>query len=412
MATIDWNGKQEVLNYFNNLPSYSLKDKLDLSFGKADSKNILIEGDNLIVLKALLPQYEGKVKCIYLDPPFNTGKYWWAYNDRMDSSHFEEKLKKLGLNPKDLSRQDKWLCMMYPRLLLLNEFLTKDGSIWISIDDHELHSLRLVMDEIFGAENFITTIIWQKSYAVKSCAKHFSKDHEYIVVYARNGKTWRPNLLPRTEGQNAVYKNPDNDPRGPWRGNNLSARNYWQQGIYSIQCPGGRIIEGPPKGSTWRVAEEKFWELNKNGRIYWGRNNNRIPLIKIFLTEVKKGRVPQTLWTWEEVGNTADAKRELFEACPMDDPAACLITPKPVRLMRRILSLATDKNSWVLDAFAGSGTTGQAVWGMNQEDGGKRKIILIERERNICEKITVERLKNVAQEKNNYRDLKYHTLAL
>ena len=213
--------------------------------------------------------------------------------------------------------------MIWPRLELLRELLTEDGSIWVSIDDNEAHYLKVIMDEVLGRTSFVTNVVWRKNYAPKSSARHFSEDHDHILVYARNSENWIPNPLPRTEKQNRAYKNPDNDPRGLWRPNNLAARNYYSRGTYSIQCPGGRLIEAPPLVRIGGFSKEKFWEMDREGRIWWGKGGNNVPAPKIYLSEVKQGVVPQTLWSYEDVGHTQDAKKEtvkLFENEVFDTP--------------------------------------------------------------------------------------------
>ncbi len=229
----------------------------------------------------------------------------------------------------------------------------EDGSIWVSIDDNEAHYLKVIMDEVFGRKNFITNVVWRKNYAPKSSARHFSEDHDHILVYARNGDAWIPNPMPRTDKQNRAYRNQDNDPRGPWRPNNLAARNYYSRGTYSIRCPGGRLIEGPPAGSYWRISEEKFGEMDRDGRIWWGKDGNNVPAPKIYLSEVKQGIVPQTLWNYEDVGHTQDAKKETVKLFGSE----VFGTPKPERLIQRILHIATNPGDLVLDSFLGSGTT-------------------------------------------------------
>jgi len=217
MPTLDWIGKKAVLDHHRQVPYRLLKCDASLSAGDSDSGNLLIQGDNLLAFKALLPYYAGKVKCIYIDPPYNTGNEKWVYNDAVNSPEMQRWLGKVvGAEAEDLSRHDKWLCMMYPRLSLLKDFLTEDGAIFISIDDNEVQNLRAIMDEIFGPRNFIATVIWQKMDSPKNTAIHLSEDHDYIVLYARNGDKWRPNKLQRTEAMVARYKNPENDPRGPW----------------------------------------------------------------------------------------------------------------------------------------------------------------------------------------------------
>ena len=396
MPTLDWIGKKAVVNHHKEVPFHLLKCDPDLSVGDPESGNLLVQGDNLLALKALLPYYAGQVKCIYIDPPYNTGNEKWVYNDNVNSPEIKEWLGKVvGAEAEDLSRHDKWLCMMYPRLRLLKNFLTEDGVIFVSIDDNEVTSLRLLLDEIFGRKNFIASVIWQKVYAPKNSAKHFSEDHDYIIVYAKNGEKWRPNPVPRSAEADKRYKNPDNDPRGPWKTSDLSARNPYSAGTYSITCPSGRIIEGPPRGSYWRYSKEKFKELNEDSRIWWGKTGNNIPAIKRFLSEVKKGVTPQTLWFYKNVGHTQDAKKELLSLVEFKDSASVFITPKPVNLIRRIIQIATDKNSIVMDSFAGSGTTGQAVLAQNKEDGGNRKFILVEMDNDICGKVTAQRMQNV-----------------
>ncbi len=347
----------------------------------------------MLALKALLPYYAGKVKCIYIDPPYNTGNEGWVYNDAVNSPEIRRWLGQVvGPEAQDLSRHDKWLCMMYPRLALLREFLSDDGALFVSIDDNEIGCLRLLLDEIFGKANFVATIIWQKVYSPKNSAKHFSEDHDYIAVYARNAPTWRPNLLSRSERQDKAYRNPDRDPRGPWKPSGLDARNPYSKGIYPITCPGGRTIDGPPGGSYWRFSFEKFKELDRDGRIWWGKDGNATPQLKRFLTAVKKGLVPQTLWRYEDVGHTQEAKQELIGICDFDGPADVFISPKPTRLLNRIIELAGSETCLVMDSFAGSGTTGHSVLGLNNRDGGRRKFVLIEIDERVAETVARQRL--------------------
>ena len=396
MPNLDWIGKKAVVNHHREVPFHLLTCIDDLSAGDPGSGNLLVQGDNLIALKALLPYYAGQVKCIYIDPPYNTGNENWVYNDNVNGPEMREWLgRAVGKEAEDLSRHDKWLCMMYPRLALLREFLRDDGAIFVSIDDNEVQALRYMMDEIFGPHNYVSTVIWQKVYSPKSSARHFSEDHDYIVVYAKKGEVWRPLLVPRTEEQDKRYKNPDNEPRGPWKTSDLSARNAYSLGIYSITGPTGRIISGPPKGMYWRVSEEKFHQMDNDNRIWWGKNGDSIPQIKRFLSEVKQGVVPQTLWPYHDVGHTQEAKKELLAICDFEDSASVFITPKPLRLLRRIIQIAADKDSLILDSFAGSGTTGHAVLAQNAADGGSRRFILVEMENHICRNITAQRLTRV-----------------
>lgn len=300
---LNWHGKRAARQLALTPSTGTLLPCPDESLDWDTTQNLMIEGDNLEVLKLLQKSYAGKVKLIYIDPPYNTGK------DFVYPDNFQDNIKnyleltgqavggaKISSNTDTSGRfHTDWLNMIYPRLKLARNLLNEEGAIFVSIADHEIHNLRTVMDDIFGEENFIANVIWQKMYAPKSSAKHFSEDHDYIVIYAKNGETWRPKLLPRTAEQDAIFKNPDNDPRGLWRANNLAARNYYSKGTYSITCPSGRVISGPPSGSYWRYSEEKFRELDADNRIWWGADGNNVPAPKIFLSEVKDGRVPQTL---------------------------------------------------------------------------------------------------------------------
>jgi len=331
MPHLEWLTRKHDLKASRAAP-YRILEPVS-SHGDETAENMLIQGDNLDALKAILPRFAGKIRCIYIDPPYNTRSAFEHYDDNMEHT--------------------AWLSMMYPRLELLRDLLAEDGSIWVSIDDNEAHYLKVIMDEIFGRKNFITSIIWRKNYSPKSSARHFSEDHDYIIVYAKDAEHWFPNPMPRTMKQDKAYKNPDNDPRGPWRPNNLAARNFYSKGTYSILCPSGRVIKGPPPGSYWRVSEDKFREMDLDGRIWWGNSGNNVPAPKIYLNEVKQGLVPQTFWSYEEVGHTQDAKKEIVALFSRD----VFGTPKPERLLHRILHIATNPGDWVLDSFLGSGTT-------------------------------------------------------
>ena len=397
MPTLDWIGKKAVVGHHKEVPFHLLRCNRELSVGDPGSGNLLVQGDNLVALKALLPYYGGQVKCIYIDPPYNTGNEGWVYNDNVNSPEMKNWLGKVvGSEAEDLSRHDKWLCMMYPRLCLLREMLREDGAIFISIDDNEFYNLRSVMNEIFGAKNFIATIIWQKIFSPKNSARHLSESHDFILLYAKNANAWKPNLVPRSETQNMRYKNPDNDARGPWSSSDCSARNFYGAGTYPITCPSGRVITGPPKGMYWRFSKETFDQLNKDNRIWWGNDGDNVPRFKRFLSEVKEGVVSETIWMHEEVGNTQEAKKELLSLCNFEDSGSVFITPKPTRLLKRILEISTDRDSLVLDSFAGSGTTGQAVLQANKADGGTRRFVLAEMDANICRTVTTERIKKAS----------------
>jgi adenine-specific DNA-methyltransferase len=392
---LDWVGKSEAYRTLQAPTTATLKPDREQSVNFDTASHAFIEGENLEVLKVLQKAYFGQVKLIYIDPPYNTGSDQFVYPDRFQESK-EDYLKRIqdmddqgallreGQFRKN-SRESghyhsNWLSMMLPRLYIARNLLREDGVIFVSIDDNEVHNLRLLMNEIFGEENFVASVIWQRVYAPKSSARHFSEDHDYVLVFAKNADLWTPNLLPRTDEQNSVYKNPDDDPRGPWRPNNLAARNYYSKGTYEIKCPGGRVISGPPSGSYWRISEEKFRELDRDNRIYWGADGNNVPAPKIFLSEVKDGRTPQTIWTYKEVGHTQKAKKDLLDRVEFPSSELVFDTPKPTDLIRRMCLLATqpDETDLVLDFFAGSGTTLDAVLQQNAEDGGDRRCILVQ----------------------------------
>ncbi|MCX7347456.1 MAG: site-specific DNA-methyltransferase [Alphaproteobacteria bacterium] len=356
MPTLNWIGKEAVINHHHQVPFHLLKDVPELGCGEPGNGNLIVQGDNLIALKALLPYYARQVKCIYIDPPYNTGNENWVYNDNVNSPVIREWLgKTVGKEDETLDRHDRWLCMMYPRLALLRQFLREDGAIFISIDDNEVQSLRYVMDELFGASNFIATVLWQKVYSPKNSARHFSEDHDYLVVYAKRADVWRPNLVPRSEEQDWAYKNRDNDPRGPWL------------------------------------------ELDRDKRIWWGKDGSAIPQIKRFLSETKQGVVPQTMWFYKDVGHTQDAKQELLQLIEFPDSDSVFVTPKPTKLIQRVVEIGAGSGDLILDSFAGSGTTGHAVLKLNAQDGGNRRFILVEMEPDVVRTITAERVRRAAK---------------
>ncbi|HML83192.1 MAG TPA: site-specific DNA-methyltransferase [Thiomonas arsenitoxydans] len=330
MPFLDWVNKNQAKETSRDVPYHLLHQ--EQTYGDA-ADNLLIQGDNLLALKALIPFYAGQVKCIYIDPPYNTQSAFEHYDDKLEHS--------------------QWLSMMYPRLVLLRELLAEDGSIWVSIDDREAHYLKVLLDEVFGRHNFVASVIWRKNYSPKSTAKHFSEDHDYIIVYGRNAERWVPNPMPRTEKQDKAYRNPDSDPRGNWKPSDLSARNFYSLGTYSVTSPSGRVIDGPPPGRYWTIAKEKFLEFDADNRIWWGKDGNNIPAFKRFLSEVKQGVVPQTFWPYEEVGHTQDAKKEIVKLFGSD----VFGTPKPEQLMGRVLQIGSNPGDLVLDSFLGSGTT-------------------------------------------------------
>lgn len=399
MPILTWVGKDKVVNHHHDVPFRVLRNESRFEAPESTPKNSegnrIIHGDNLEALKSLLPEFEGKIKCIYIDPPYNTGNEAWMYNDAVNDPKIKKWLGQVvGKEGEDLSRHDKWLCMMYPRLKLLHRLLAKDGVIFVSIDDNEVATLRLLMDEIFGANNFVATAIWNMMDSPKNSARHLSEDHEYIAIYAMNKDKWAPNQLTRSEAMIARYKNPDNDPRGVWLLSDLAARNFYAQGRYPITTPSGKVIEGPPSGSYWRVNEDKFNELDQDNRIWWGKSGSNRPGIKRFLNEVKDGVVPRTLWQWQEVGSTRHSKQEISQILNLGASSDLFVTPKPSSLIQRILQIATDKDSLILDSFAGSGTTAHAVLKQNAGDDGNRRFILIEM-MDYADTITAERVRRV-----------------
>jgi adenine-specific DNA-methyltransferase len=297
--------------------------------------NLLIQGDNLLALKALEQDYAGKVKCIFIDPPYNTGSAFEHYDDGIEHS--------------------LWLSLIRERLEILKSLMSIDGSLWITIDDNEAHYLKVLCDEIFGRGNFIAHLIWEKVFASKNSSQFFSANHDHILVYGKQKELWKRNLLPRTEEHISDYKNPDNDPRGVWNSVALSARNPYSLGLWSVTTPSGRVIDGPPKGRYWTVSPTKFKELCDDNRIWWGKEGDGVPRRKVFLSEVQGGIVPNTIWAHTDVGNTQEAKKEVLALLTADEEV--FGTPKPEKLMKRIIEIATKPGDLVLDSFLGSGTT-------------------------------------------------------
>jgi site-specific DNA-methyltransferase (adenine-specific)/adenine-specific DNA-methyltransferase len=395
MPTLDWIGKKAVVNHHRDVPYRLLHCDRSKSLGDPDAGNLLVQGDNLEALKALLPYYAGKVKCIYIDPPYNTGNEAWVYNDNVNSPEIKAWLGTVvGKEVEDLSRHDKWLCMMYPRLRLLKEFLHVDGSIWISIDDAETHSLRSLMDEIFGRTNFIAANIWQKRYSREN-REAIGDVHEYVLVYARNPERFKTirNRIGITEEQARIYKNPNDDPRGRWRGIPVTAQGYRPNQMYDIVSPSG-TIHRPPEGRCWSMIESEFKKLKDEGRIYFGKDGTAQPSIIRYLSEVE-GFVPWTLWTHDEVGHTDEAKKEIRE---IFGTQTAFETPKPTRLIERIIQISTADGDVVLDTFAGSGTTGHATFRVNNLDGAKRHFILVEMDSKIASEVTAARLRYAGTE--------------
>jgi adenine-specific DNA-methyltransferase len=323
-------------------PRILLKD-VNLCYGINNKQgNMLIQGDNLLALKALEGDWTGRIKCIFADPPYNTGQAFTHYDDNIEHS--------------------LWLSLMRPRIILLHRLLSNEGVFWISISDNEAHYLKVLIDEIFGRNNFISNVVWEKKYSPQNDAKWLSDNHDHILVYAKNKDLWRPNLLPRTDEMNKKYKNPDNDPRGNWKSTDLSVKTYSKSGDYPIKTPSGKIVL-PPNGRVWSVSEEALKKLISDNRIYFGKNGSNVPSKKTFLSEVQDGLVPKTIWTRNEVGDNQEAKNEvkIFNQKEIFD------TPKPERLLKRIIDLSTQKEDYVLDSFLGSGTTAAVAHKMGRK---------------------------------------------
>ena len=451
MPTLEWIGKEKVVNHHLEVPYRVLERKYSFDENgqnEADngSENKIIHGDNLEALKSLLPQYEGRVKCIYIDPPYNTGNEGWVYNDNVNDPHIKAWLNKtVGKEGEDLSRHDKWLCMMYPRLKLLQKLLSEDGVIFISIDDTEYANLKLICDEIFGSNCFVSNISWQRTYSTRNDSNGIVNEVEHIVVYSKQ-PDWNPNKLPRTAEMDAKYKNPDND-RTLWRTDNAFAPGAaTHQGmVYAIQHPFTGKMLYPANGRCWTFGQDQMLEIMRGWCSYELRDLNdsheravvcgvpesdvrqgvqaivlseplevskqkaqavydRGQWPRFFFTKGGKGgiarktylenvggKLPTNFWPFSETGHTDEAKKEMLA---IFDGKATFDTPKPHRLIEFVLKIAGNENALILDSFAGSGTTAHAVLNMNKADGGHRKFILVEMG-DYADSITAERVKRV-----------------
>lgn len=398
MPTLDWIGKDKVINHHLDVPYHVLERQYSFDeSGKHEedngSENMIIHGDNLIALKSLLPRYEGRIKCIYIDPPYNTGNEGWVYNDNVNDPRIKDWLGKVvGSESEDLSRHDKWLCMMYPRLKLLHRLLADDGVIFISIDDREQVLLRCLCNEIFGERNFLAQFIWQKRTS-PDMRKLVSTAHEYICAYAKDAGRISDaiNKLELSEEDAGNYKNPDNDPRGPWASSDFTAQGFRPNQMYEIVTPGGAKYT-PPEGRCWKNIESEFLKQKEDGRMWFGSDGDGIPRRKTYLSE----REGKNVWTWwdnKSVGHTQEATKELAK---IFGSTTVFDYPKPVRMIQRIIQISTHTDSIILDSFSGSGTTAHAVLNMNKHDKGTRKFILIEME-DYADTVTAERVKRVIE---------------
>ena len=400
LPRLHFKGKVFVENHHLAVPFHELLPVREKGLSEKASlrDNLIVHGDNLAALKSLLPTYHGKVKCVYIDPPYNTGNEGWAYSDAVNSPLMRDWLGRV-VDRDDLTRHDKWCCMMVPRLKLLRELLREDGAIFVSIDDNEVHHLRCLMDEVFGEENFVANVVWQKRYVSNVTSGFISDMHDHIICYARSVKDFKVHKIPRTTEQEAPYRNPDDDPRGRWRAQDLSASKPYKAGIFVIIGPHGQKFR-PPPNRYWRMNEDQYREWLADDRITFGKSGRGRPMLKRFLSEAQEGLTPNTWWNHSFAGHNKAATLELKA---LHDGRAPFDTPKPSRLIRRILQIATDPDSIVLDSFAGSGTTAHAVLAQNREDGGNRRFILIECE-DYADSITAERVRRVIRGVPTARD--------
>ena len=452
MPTLEWIGKDKVVNHHQEVPYRVLErqysyDEAGQHAEDNGSENMIIHGDNLEALKALLPRYEGKVKCIYIDPPYNTGNEGWVYNDNVNVPKIKKWLGEVvGKEGEDLSRHDKWLCMMYPRLKLLQRLLAEDGVIFISIDDNELYNLKSICDEIFGLSCFVSNISWQRTYSMRNDSQGIPAEIEHILVYSKK-PMWIPSKLPRTEEMNSKYKNPDNDPQGPWQNTTAFAPGgTTHQGmVYAIQHPFTGKMMYPTRDAHWRYQQEQMLEImrgwcnyelkelddaheraavcgltpdevrqgvkaivlsepldvssQKAKKVYergqWPRfyftSGGKGGIRRKTYMESVGGKPATNYWPFSETGHTDEAKKDLLS---IFGGKVTFDTPKPARLIERVLTIAASPDSIVLDSFAGSGTTAHAVLNMNKADGGNRRFILVEM-MDYADSITAERIKRV-----------------
>lgn len=380
---LSWVGKKEALVNANTPCNKTLRPVKEKSVDFDNTKNIYIEGDNSEVLKILQESYLNKIKCIYIDPPYNTGNDF-VYNDKFNKSENEELTEsgqideygnKMVTNNQANGRfHSDWLSMIFSRIKLARNLLTEDGSIYISIDDNEYENLKKICDEIFGENNFVSNLVWQKNFAPKNDNKYISISTEYVLVYAKNKEKFNRGLLPREEKHNKGYSNPDNDPRGVWTSGSILATTYSSSGVYEIIAPNGKK-HLPPAGRCWRYAKETIEQLKKDNRLWFGADGTGVPRVKRFLFEMPNGIVPQNLMLYTEVGSNQDGNlelKDLFEAQIFD-------YPKNTKLLNRIFTIANVKNNdIILDFFSGSATTAEAVMKLNSADESYRKFILVQ----------------------------------
>lgn len=412
---INWPNKRKAIINASSPITQTLRPCRDESVNFDKTENLYVEGDNLDALKILHETYLHKVKMIFIDPPYNTGKDF-LYGDNFElsneefnpiSGEYSDEGYQMVQNTKSNGRfHTDWMNMIYSRLKVSRDLLTDDGSIFISIDDHEYANLKRICDEIFGESSYVATIIWENFYG-RSNAAAISPAHNYILIYANNGEEWKytRNLLDRTDDSASKYKNPDNDPKGPWRLGPIFASGERHEGLmYTIKTPSGREVS-PPKGSHWRMLEKDFWKMVDEGRIVFGKNGDSAPATKLYLSEVQAGLVPRSIWLSSEVGHTQEGKREIQALFPENVP---FDTPKPTKLLKQLIKIATNDNDIILDYFSGSASTADAVMQLNATEKMNRKFIMIQipeefdgeyisdKPKNICE-IGKERIRRAAK---------------
>ena len=380
-----WPGKADAIRQSQTVSTATLRPCIEKSRGRDgedgsfDSDNIYIEGDNLEVLKLLQRGYHGKVKMIYIDPPYNTG-HDFVYKDKFGNTieNYKEQAKLAGQSNPDTSGRyhSDWCSMMYPRLRLARELLSEDGAIFISIDDNEDRNLRIICDEVFGEANFVSQLIWERAYSPKNDAKYISNSHDYVLVYAKSIERFVIGRLPRTAEANARYKNPDNDPRGPWMSDNMTVKTYSESTDYPITTPSGRVVE-PPAGRCWSLSRNAFRERLQDNRIWFGSNGDGVPRIKRFLCELDaNGMAPTSILFYKDVGHSQEGAKEVID---LFDGKGYFDGPKPVRLLQRCITLANlDEGDIVLDFFSGSGSTAHALFVQELGKDMRHRFILVQ----------------------------------
>ncbi|PWJ11969.1 site-specific DNA-methyltransferase [Ruminococcus flavefaciens] len=398
-----WVGKKAAIAEANRPIRKTLRPCVEESVNWDTTENLYIEGDNLEVLKLLQESYLKKVDMIFIDPPYNTGSDFiyrddFYYNEEEYSllnGEINDDGERLFKNTDANGRfHSDWCSMIYSRLLLARNLLSPTGSIFITIDDNEYANLKEICDEVFGGKNYISTVIWENFYG-RSNAAAISPAHNYVLIYSLAGDAWKyvRNLLPRTEESSDKYKNPDNDPRGPWRLGPIFASGERHEGLmYTITTPAGKKIS-PPKGSHWRMLEEDFWNMVKDGRIMFGMNGDGAPATKLFLSDVQSGMVPRSIWLHGEVGHSQEAKREIQALFPDNIP---FDTPKPTRLLKQIITIGANSNALIMDFFSGSASTADAVMQLNKSDNGNRKYIMVQLDEPITEEGYIGKNKTIA----------------